>query len=155
MKYIVLQKSRVKAHLRTRKGKMERIKEYIRVGFTGTQKGMTDNQKQVFIEFIKTNIPKEFHHGDCIGADSDAHELVKKYSPNTKIVIHPPSDTKKRAFKSGELLGEKDYLARNKDIVETTDVLVAAPKTEKEELRSGTWSTVRHARKLNRKIVIV
>lgn len=147
MDYVILEKAR--PYTRVRRGKFERVKGY-RMGFTGTQKGMSDKQKRAFIAFVKENKPSEFHHGDCIGADSEAHDIVEHYSPNTKIIIHPPKDAKKRAFKSGEeVLNERDYLDRNKDIVDHTDILVATPKG-KEELRSGTWSTIRYAKKVNK-----
>lgn len=47
----------------------------------------------------------------------------------------------------------KPYLERNKDIAnEGIDGLIAAPSGWVEELRSGTWATVRYARKLKRTI---
>lgn len=46
------------------------------------------------------------------------------------------------------------YLARNCVIVDEADILLACPKGP-EEQRSGTWATVRYARKQNKRIVIV
>lgn len=46
-------------------------------------------------------------------------------------------------------------LARNRTIVRRGDRLLAFPATEEEELRSGTWMTVRFARKLGRPVTIV
>ena len=45
--------------------------------------------------------------------------------------------------------------ARNRAIVEGCDVLIAAPPTAHELPRGGTWYTIRHARKRNRKAVII
>jgi len=43
---------------------------------------------------------------------------------------------------------EKTYLERNLDIVKNSSLLIACPiNKNKEELRSGTWSTIRKARK--------
>lgn len=42
---------------------------------------------------------------------------------------------------------EGGYLARNERLIEHADVLVAFPYSISEELRSGTWATVRRARK--------
>jgi len=65
-----------------------------------------------------------------------------------KIVIHPPKNPKQRAFCKGhETREEKEYLVRDHDIVDECDLLIVVPKTRKEELRSGTWATVRYARK--------
>jgi hypothetical protein len=49
----------------------------------------------------------------------------------------------------------KPYLSRNKDIVLETELLIATPGEEEEQIRSGTWSTVRYARSLKRMINIV
>ena len=44
---------------------------------------------------------------------------------------------------------EKSYLHRNIDIIKNSSLLIACPVDKnKEELRSGTWSTIRQARKL-------
>ena len=75
---------------------------------------------------------------------------------NFKIVIHPPKYNTMRAFcKSDFILPTKDYLERNQDIVDSCDILIAFPATETEDLRSGTWATIRYARKQNKKIIII
>lgn len=119
----------------------------IRVGFTGTQRGMTDAQKArvdlMFAEFGLDAV--EFHHGDCVGADEEAHDLADNHAFD--IVIHPPTDDSKRAFCSGSGADwePKPYLDRNHDIVDETTVLIACPNGP-ERMRSGTWATVRYAR---------
>jgi predicted Rossmann fold nucleotide-binding protein DprA/Smf involved in DNA uptake len=57
----------------------------------------------------------------------------------------------------GEEVAEPDeYLKRNRAIVDGSEILVATPKEEDgEALRSGTWATVRYARKMGRVIYIV
>jgi hypothetical protein len=124
------------------------------VGFTGTQKGMTENQRINLIEYMRV-YAKEFHHGDCIGSDSEAHEEVKKL--RIPIVIHPSIKENKRAFCKGYsyLKKRKSYVERNCDIVDSCEVLIACPKSEKEELRSGTWATVRYARRVGKMVVIL
>jgi len=71
-------------------------------------------------------------------------------------VVHPPIDPSRRAFvmPMDELRPEKPYTARNRDIVDETDQLVAAPKGL-EYLRSGSWSTVRYARKQGKPVTLV
>jgi hypothetical protein len=128
------------------------------IGFTGTQKGMSDYQKSVLrarLSNIKnTNQGNEFHHGDCIGADAEAHIIAKLLG--YRIIIHPPINGIKRAFCDGDLiLPEKDYLARNQDIVEACDFLIACPISLKEEVRSGTWYTIRFARRREKKLIIL
>jgi hypothetical protein len=132
------------------------------VGFTGTQKGWTKEQKDSFYRIIdkhdfliKPKYWTSFHHGDCIGADWQAHFLIDLMK--VPIVIHPPIKEDKRAFCQHytEIRKQKEYLARNKDIVNETDVLIATPKEDKEIVRSGTWSTVRYARKKGKRIIII
>lgn len=118
------------------------------VGFTGTSDGMTLLQKTYLVSALANLGPEEFHHGDCVGADAEAHDIVRKEWPRCKIVIHPPENDYKRAFKAGdEILEPRPYLVRNKAIVARCEELVAAPKTLAEELRSGTWATIRTARR--------
>ena len=54
-----------------------------------------------------------------------------------------------------EILPEKEYIERNHDVVDTCDLLIAMPNTELEVVRSGTWATIRYARKLKKVIVIL
>jgi predicted Rossmann fold nucleotide-binding protein DprA/Smf involved in DNA uptake len=53
------------------------------------------------------------------------------------------------------MLPQQPYLVRNETIVKQSQVLLAAPRTSKDEQRSGTWHTIRYARKMKRKIYIV
>lgn len=127
-----------------------------RGAFTGTQDGMTDAQKSAMATAAVIENLDYWHHGDCIGADSDFHKIVRATSPKSRIIIHPPEDNSKRAFCEGDLILEpKPYLVRNQDMVDRCDILYACPGQMQEVLRSGTWSTVRRARKAKRLVVIV
>lgn len=127
------------------------------VGFTGTQIGMTMRQRQLFQSFFEDNHVEEFHHGDCIGADCNAHDIVREKFPEIAVVIHPPRDERKRAKCAGaqQVLPAHDYLIRNQHIVNASGILLACPKSEREELRSGTWATIRYARKQGKPVVII
>lgn len=127
------------------------------LGFTGTQIGMTPEQKESVILFLESRAPETVHHGDCIGADAQFHHLAVACLPAVRVVIHPPKISAKRAFCPGghEMRPKKDYLVRNVDIVEESDELLAIPKDFEEELRSGTWYTVRQARKRGKGIYII
>lgn len=95
-------------------------------------------------------------HGDCSGADSLAHDIAK--AMGYFIHVYPPKIDTFRAFKVGFDLIEKPdaYYARNRAIAEECDVLVAVPKKpESQDLRSGTWQTVRMARQLGKKVYII
>ncbi len=131
------------------------------IGFTGTRNGMTKEQKESFHSLIDAVSVKEFLHGDCVGSDEEAHNMVHELieiakGEDIKIVGHPPKYKGYRAYcKCDVLLKPKEYLARNKDIVDNSEILIATSATDKEKLRSGTWSTVRYARKKNKLIYII
>lgn len=130
------------------------------VGFTGTQKGMTPQQKKQLEEIIFVLKPSKVRYGDCIGADEEFHDIVDRYrtewKQNVNIIIHPPFDSKKRAFKKGDVLHEpKAYLDRNQDIASECQVLIATPKENYEVVRSGTWATIRRAREALKRVIII
>jgi hypothetical protein len=131
---------------------MER--RFMIVGFTGTQIGMSTYQKAAVRQLLINLKPEYAVHGDCVGADAQFHGICK--SLGIKIVIYPPLDPKKRAFCEAFMIHPEDaYLERNKKIVNASDIMIATPKSEDEELRSGTWSTVRYTRKTGKKIYII
>lgn len=136
--------------------------QQIKIGFTGTQTGMTFKQYESFavlMDFLSC-LADTYHHGDCIGADEQFHSWIVLYDNRPiKIVVHPPDNPYKRAFCtfSGdfEIRPQKPYLERNLDIVTETDLLIATPKEYSEILRSGTWSTIRYCRKQKKPCYIV
>lgn len=93
-----------------------------------------------------------FHHGDCKWADEQAHDIARK--AGCLIIIHPPTVPTKRAFCQGafHVYDEAPYLVRNRHIVHCSEWLIAAPHTDVEMIRSGTWSTIRYARSQNLRI---
>jgi hypothetical protein len=103
----------------------------------------------------------ELHHGDCEGADAQAHQLFDR--EGKRIVIHPPMDATFRAWCDAEphnadvrVEVQRPYLTRNRAIVDACMVLLAGPReTFGESLRSGTWATVRYARSVAKPLVIV
>ena len=128
------------------------------IGFTGTHIRITDAQKEELCKILDACNPTELHHGCCICADEYAHNIAQILD-GCKIVIHPPVD-KKAVFEpvdpwNTDTLPERPYLVRNHDIVDTCDLLIALPFEQKEVLRSGVWATIRYARKLGKKHLII
>ena len=122
----------------------------MRIGFTGTSQGMTERQKIGLSDLLSSYVAAILHHGDAIGADAEAHDIAIELG--FAVVIQPAVETQ-RAFKTAaDIRAAKPYLVRNKDIVRETALLIAAPAEPVEQLRSGTWSTVRYARRLGRRI---
>lgn len=94
------------------------------------------------------------HHGDCDGSDHLAHGVARE--AGWSVAVHPPIDARLRAFCGGDREWvAKPFLERNRDIVDTTIGLIAAPASFDEQLRSGTWATVRYARRRGKRIKII
>lgn len=131
----------------------------MKVGFTGTQTGTTPEQHNRLCHVVQELSPTEWHHGCCIGADSESVDVVFQHTPRARIVAHPPEKTGRMSRESLRMSEDKrkprPYLERNRDIVNESQVLVACPDGEKEELRSGTWMTIRYGRKRGIRIIIV
>lgn len=129
------------------------------IGFTGTQHGMTQPQQAgvhgILISYMAMFRGTLFCHGDCLGADAQAHHIAMNLG--WAVIIFPPKNESKRAFCEGAVkVHEPDeYLARNRAIVNSCDVLIATPGEREEQLRSGTWSTVRYAASHKRNSLIV
>lgn len=128
----------------------------MKIGFTGTKQGMTNRQKRALRNLMQRFYRGcEFHHGDCVGADEQAHKIADKHN-DSWTVQHPPDNNKARAFtETNEKRKPFPYLQRNHHIVTASEILIAAPRTLEEELRSGTWATVRYARKKGRPVIIL
>ena len=130
------------------------------IGFTGTRAGMTHLQKQLVETLLVMFPPKETHHGDCIGSDAQFHRIICDQT-SASIIIHPPSNPRYRAYcaadeaRGDNILLTKPYKERNRDLVNASSIMIAAPRLLREEQRSGTWYTIRYARECGKKIFIV
>lgn len=119
----------------------------MRIGFTGTRLGMSDEQKEVIGDALEYALEiTDVHHGVCVGADEQFHSLALELG--IPIIGHPPSDVVYLANippEEFEFQHEpKRYLVRNREMVDECDFIYAAPKEYEEVLRSGTWATVRY-----------
>jgi hypothetical protein len=128
----------------------------MKVGFTGTRKGLSEKQKELLKDFFINNNITELHHGDALGADTEAHNIFISIYPNAKVVLYP-SDLERANNKATNLVEYRPTppLKRNEDIVRNCNLLIVCPKSEKEEKRSGTWATYRHAKSINKPIKIL
>jgi hypothetical protein len=155
------------------------VSEPTHIGFTGNQIGYDSGQPilewgrrkttiAMWLEYLRAKLKSLVaHHGDCEGSDAAFHKQCLKL--RIPRVIHPPDRTGKRAMihqideldgklppdNYTSLLPMEPYLDRNRAIVDTTALMIAAPRGRAEELRSGTWSTIRYARQARRWIIIV
>jgi hypothetical protein len=129
----------------------------IEIGYTGTRQGMTIEQHaalcKIMLCYHKTAGEFRWHHGLCVGGDKECHRLAKIF--DFKVRGHPPNNSKHVAEFTDldSIAPPKDYLDRNHDIVDETYILIATPKEMQEILRSGTWATMRYAKKQGKKVV--
>jgi hypothetical protein len=126
------------------------------IGFTGTRFGPTPQQRKKLFLLLKLYAKdcSYFHHGGCWGADITARDLARELHIPT--VCHPGSDWQWETSVGTDriTLPQKPYLERDKDIAVEVELLIAVSKTMTEEKKSGTWATVRAARKLNKRIIV-
>jgi hypothetical protein len=120
------------------------------LAITGSRK--SDNFTNIQMQHLRNQLTTlrtqfdTFRHGDAIGADAIGHNIAVELGYN--IIIHPPIDPKYRAFcQSDNIETPADYIKRDHDFIDRSTLLLAVPNGNKEILRSGTWATVRYARK--------
>lgn len=125
------------------------------VGFTGSSEPINHDQLANLSTVMEWLRPVILHHGDCINADAEADSVAHQLGID--VALHPPKNPVKRAFcgDAKVVYPALEYLERNRAIVQSTFVLIAVPRTEEDYLRSGTWSTVRFARKLRRPVLLL
>lgn len=121
----------------------------IHVGFTGTRLGLSDAQRRTIITFLQDlggDAILRVHHGDCIGADAEFHEIVRML-PRTRIVKHPgPLGKFSAGCEADETREPKPNMPRNRDIVAASHVMIGAPYENEPQPRGGTWATIQMAR---------
>jgi predicted Rossmann fold nucleotide-binding protein DprA/Smf involved in DNA uptake len=113
------------------------------LGFTGTREGMTAAQADAVRGILRR--ASYVHHGGARGSDREAVGIALSLGiPADRLIEH-----KAKGIKSA------DYLRRDRDIALAVEELVATPARMVEELRSGTWATIRYARAAGRLLTIV
>lgn len=131
-------------------------KRVYHLGVTATRYGLSDFQrdhaKQRFVHLLGEWDEIEFHHGKCVGGDEETLLIAKSLGPRVRTWAHPAIVRPNMVSQvtSDVELPAKPPLERNVDIVNAIDELLAYPGQEHEVLRSGTWSTIRYARKAER-----
>jgi hypothetical protein len=125
---------------------------------TGTRTGMSLEQRTSVRSLVSSMLATYgtviAHHGDCIGADADFHAICRELG--VTIHGHPPANPQARAFCTFDVEHDPaQYMDRNYAMVQLADRIIATPSEPAEKTRSGTWATVRMARRAKKKIAIV
>jgi len=143
-----------------------------RTGFSGSRH-LTAEQKTIVDEVLSTLNGSEWTTGACIGVDAYIGRKLWYDRPESLHRVVIPADRSRveywwthRAIRdagpqSGVLLEEMmpgmSYADRNQRIVQHSDVLVAFPaypETDPRSKRSGTWQTVRMARRAGLDVLV-
>ena len=137
----------------------------MKIGFTGTRRGLTPRQRGA-LESLLLAVKMSLYsgcdgnktavgiHGCCVGADEEFHELCQRFGFGT--IGRRSNLTNMRMHGKCDIEYEPEYpLDRNRKIVDECDMLIVCPRTADEELRSGTWATVRYAEKTGKAFRII
>lgn len=130
-------------------------------GYTGTQSPGPDAQAIVDAHLDTLRIED---HVIIQGGNRDMDAMIGRtaYARGFKVMTILPADRSKVAPDYAawstwvvEMPEGTDYMARNDEIVRLADILTAFPKTDREEVRSGTWATVRRGRRKGIRVEII
>jgi len=130
------------------------------VGFSGSRFDLPDPQADALVTeaHALNGLYKdlELHHGDCTGADLFAHHMAKGL--RWRVVAHPAIihvKWKAMVRDADEYRIAQRPIRRNHTIVEETRRVIACPSTFTPTPYSGTWATIRYARKLKRPLTVI
>jgi len=129
------------------------------LGFSGTRDGL--NPTQLFnldyeIERARASL---FLHGGAEGADEHADQYASHHL--IAVEVYPCTSTRYHywAGLDDEIVRAvhtpRPPLVRNKIIAQRCARLIATPSTNEETLRSGTWATIRYAKREFKRVTII
>lgn len=127
----------------------------MKIGVTGTREGATLEQIDQVTEFLQRHqgTDNEFHHGDCRGVDVQVAAIARELG--YKIVCHPPLSDEQQGFFGGDIVHEpKGYLQRDRNIVDSTEVLLVVPLQTEWQPKGGTWYTHDYAVKTKKPVEV-
>ena len=135
----------------------------LHIGFSGTRYGMTLLQRRavyrVFRWYRDNRNAITVHHGSCVGADAEAHDIARMLG--MAVALHPGVSEDCSGYLRAECTmreGERvwrpaSYAVRSQTIAACTGVLVAAPHESRPS--RGTNHAISCAVRLGRPAVVV
>ena len=124
------------------------------VAVTGTRGGCTQEQKNSLKSLLHRVAPSTLVHGDCLGVDQEAGVLA--IEEGIRVHLYPSTLSEFRAHSDGVVIEDPSPpLYRNKRMVDSVQLVLAVPSTYKNVTRSGTWYTVRYARKQGVPVILL
>lgn len=128
---------------------------YKSIGVTGTRLGLSKFQLLWLEKFLTYNKSKVLHHGDCVGVDTQV--AIQFAKVDAYIIAHPGNIKNMQAncVVNDLIMPWSDTLVRNRFIVNHSSLLLAFPATTHQIAHSGTWSTIRYAKKQSKPVLII
>lgn len=127
------------------------------ITFAGSRIGISHAQLDTIknlLDQLKVSSDDIALHGCCTGADTDIHHICQK--KDMTIVGYPAfADQYQLAEECDKRMPQMSPLKRNHAMVNRCTLVIAAPGTQKEQLRSGTWATIRYCKKLKKPLHVV
>lgn len=133
----------------------------MRVGVTGTRNGMTEAQKVAFTKTIQSFDPVWFGHGDCVGVDDQAATIVHGlFGDDCVIARFPPMGDDSDPLRANnphfhEEHVKQNHFARNRSIVDASELVIVIPMQYTPQGQGGTWYTYDYARKKRKKVWVI
>lgn len=115
---------------------------------------MTSFQSRAVAHWLQHHTVSVAIHGDCLGADEEWHRLVRQHAPAARIEVYNVPGPWNAGCSADVAHRRRDYLRRNREMVDRADWVIATPLTAREIQRSGTWSTVRYAIRKKKRITL-
>lgn len=132
------------------------------VSFSGTRSGMTAAQKEAVLRLLQELLPDTARAGMCLGSDDDFVNLCHGLVPRPQIIGHPgvsakggPNDLRSYNPHYDAILAERTHFARNRDLTDLGDVLIATPYQSERQSSGGTWYTVSQMEKRAKRTYVV
>ncbi len=134
---------------------MDGFKSVVKIGITGTRNGMTEyqfNNISIFLtDIIKLYPNSTFSHGDCIGVDVQVAEIAAGFG--FTVVAHPPVGDELRAFHKSHIINPPlTHFARNRNIVNSVDLLLVVPYQKESVFLSSTKGGTKYTHDYAKKV---
>lgn len=120
---------------------------FMKIGIVGSRKRNTIQDKQLIEQYLKNVTISEIVSGGCKqGADKFAEEISVEQNIPIKLFL-PELKNVKYYYEATE-----KYYKRNKQIAEYCDILIALVSKDR---KGGTENTIKYAKQLNKKIILL
>ena len=133
---------------------------------TATRRGITSAQRAA-VPGLLAAYPTTLLHGGAPGGDEELHELISGLRgflvSNCQVEVYPANASRHMFWKDKARFAPfaltvqppEHPLVRNQIMATRADHVLACPETAHEVLRSGTWTTVRAARRAGHRVTII